>query len=423
MAMYKKRKASISISPLGIVYVITMTIVQLQQAGIFSFYYLTSILILVFWSVFGALSFLLSRNHMRLKSITDICFVGRTLLLPWIVFIGYNCYLYLFNIANPEFMKSSFVQIMFTPCILLGALGSYYIFGNRTLRYLLYCIALQYLIALPFDFVRMGPAEFIKGTFSIFGGNSIGNPFERNSDLVLALGLLVIYYFDGKNKKEFKFPNHGWLILFLTILGGKRIQWVALIAVCGASIVCSILSEKKRNRMQWLISLGMAIGLYLFVYLEVSGILSAFVYEHGINTMGRIKMWDYIAQFVTFGPQFLGKGYAFSNLLLEANMVHTYQGHAYVLHSDILKIYFDLGFLIFSFWIIYNLFIMPKLYRRRYGYKVGNFVWYLSVLLFILYATDNAINYSITQTVLVYVILQNIFDGKIVKNDRIARVN
>ena len=83
-------------------------------------------------------------------------------------------------------------------------------------------------------------------------------------------------------------------------------------------------------------------------------------------------MWDYVAQFTEFSPDYLGNGYQFSNLILEHDRVHVYNGHTYVLHSDILKEYFDMEFIQF---------VIPYLFRKKYVYRIGNFCWSLIILI------------------------------------------
>lgn len=413
--MYNKSHR-IRVSRLGILYILTMVYAELFQAGIIKGYYLTAILVSFFWAVIGLLQYLSKGyNNCRYIQLSQYKRLYILLVFPWIVAIIYNVFLYVVGVGYQDFLKSSFVQIMFTPCILTGAFGAYYIFKNNTIRYFLYSVFVSYIITLFYQFIKLGPSDFFNGIMTLFAGNSVGNPFETNSDLVLALGVFVIFGYDSfirKNMRE-RFPMI--LILILIILGGKKIEWAALVAIFIANIVCGFLTEKKRNRIQIVASFILIIVTFIFVYLVISGLLSVFVYSHGINTMGRMQMWDNVAKYSSFSPLYLGNGYSFSNLILEVTRVLTYEGHTYVLHSDILKLYFDLGFIMLLFWELYYLLFFPKRIRRYFGYKVGNFSWFVMVFLIILYFTDNAINYVLVQTMLVFVLLKAIS----VKNEEV----
>ena len=404
MKAKKIGNSKIRISSLGILYVLTMVYAELFQAGIIGGYYLTSFIVALFWFVVGI------AHYQRLGDKDRFFYnnkkIIKLLLFPWIIFIIYNFIIYLYGIAYFPFMKSSFIQITWTPIIILGALGAYFVFGKNTLRYFLYSVFICYVITLLYELFNLGVSEFVKGVMTIFSGNSMGNAFEANSDMLLGLGLLGIFYFDTFIKEKKGYQNHGIIILLLVLLGGKRIEWLALLGMLLASCVTGLIKEKRRNILQNIISSFIIIGIFVFIYLVVNRILSVYVYAHGIDTMGRIKMWDYISQYAKFDFSYLGKGYSFSNLMLEQARVHVYQGHTYALHSDILKIYVDLGFVSLLFWSIYNLLVFPKLIRKRYGYKIANLSWFLIVFLVILYFTDNAINYFITQTIFCYVLFE-----------------
>lgn len=406
MKIKKIRYSKIRISKLGILYVLTMTYAELFQAGIIKGYYLTAFIIALFWFAIGITHYVSfgDRNnflHNGKKAIWLIIF-------PWIIFILYNIFIYVCGVGYAPFMKSSFVQITWTPIIIVGAIGSYFIFGKNTLRYFLYSVYASYVITLLYEFFSMGPTLFVNGILSVFTGISIGNAFEVNADMVLGLGLLGIFYFDTFIRKRKNYQNHGITIILLVLLGGKRIEWLALVGIMLASLVVGFIAERKRNILQNIISILILIGAFVFIYVVLNGILSVYVYSNGINTMGRIKMWDYIAQFANLSWNYLGQGYSFSNLMLEQARVHTYMGHTYALHSDILKIYVDLGFGMFLFWIVYCLFVLPNKIRKNYDYKVSNLLWLFEVFLFILYFTDNAINYYITQTIFCYALFEAI---------------
>ncbi|NQG98068.1 hypothetical protein HO675_08240 [Streptococcus suis] len=395
----------ITITPLGLLYVATITLALFHQSGLFSFYYLTSILISLFWLIMGILNYVTKKSRTKSELYEIEKNVAGYLLFPWVVMMIYNVILYSTGNGADQFIKSSFVQIMFTPIIIGGAVSSYTIFGSKVIDYLKYAMLLYYLLAMPIMLYNMGVTNFIDGVLSPFTGSLVTNPFEQNSDLVLSLGLLVIYYFDyskGVKKSQWGLP------LILLILGGKRIMLLSLFVFCGIKIYSAIMSIKNRVRLQYFLSFILLVAMFVFVYLVKSSIFSNYVYSHGINTMGRVKMWDYVAQYAEFSSSYLGRGYAFSNLLLEQNRVLTFGNKVYVLHSDILKIYYDLGFLIFTYWGIYNLFRFPRKIGKNYNLKIENTVWLLTVYLFFLYFTDNALTYFTVQTVYTYTVIDTI---------------
>lgn len=394
----------VNVSFLGILFILTMTLAICYQAGIINGSYLLPPFISIVWLCIGSYAYIVSDSERN----KDILKVIKLFLIPWMAFIVYNCIIFSSQVAHQPFVKSSFVQIMFSPIIILGSFGSYIVFKKDTLRYFLYAIFISYILTLVTLFFKMGSVQFFSGISNVLKGESVSNPFEQNSDLVLALGLLLFYYLDSFIRKRSGEIVHPIIIIILIFLGGKRIEVLAIVFLIGINILLHILPEDRRGYLHFVISLGMQLTMYTFVYVTISGLLSQYIYSHDINTMGRIKMWDYVAQFVRFSPDYFGKGYSFSNLLLEQKQVLTYQGTTYVLHSDVLKVFYDLGFAMFTFWGVYNLFILPSKLRKLFGFELSNLVWTMTVYLFILYFTDNAINYFINQTLFVILTMQTL---------------
>lgn len=401
----------IKFSKIGLLYTVSMTVVAIHQAGIFPGYYLTPFIIGIIWFALGLFAKIKnSPNGLVKVNTTDK--VVLLYFLPWCVFFLHNCVLFLFGLGYKPFMKSSFVQVLFVPCIILGVWGAYYLLGRKTLYYLLHAIGIQYVVVLLVQLVTMGPGKFFSGVASILTGNSVGNPFETNSDVVLALGILLIYLESKLVKKiriEYRYIG---IVLILFVLGGKRICYLAIFALLLFFLMTEFVSEKKIHYIQNIVSFLMIIGYYIFIYIINSGILSSFVWTHGINTMGRINMWDYIAKKFEMKLTYMGKGYSYCNLLLEKDRIYTFEGHVYALHSDALKMFVELGFLMFSFWLLYNLLYMEKKIRKNYGYYISNVYWAETIYMFVLYLTDNAINYYIVQTMYIVTILELICGKK-----------
>ena len=400
---FKIKLKRINFSKIGLLYILSMTLVGVHQAGIYNGYYLTPFLIGIAWFGFGIIR-RIRENKIRYNK--NIDYIINLFLRPWIIFIAYNFFLYITGYGYMEFVKSSFVQIMFVPCIILGVWGAYNIFGENTQRYLLYSIFLQYIVVLIALLVKMRPNNFVSGTMSAFTGDSINNPFEANSDVVLSLGILLIYLSNKLIRTNRIKHGNIWVTAVVFFLGGKRICFVSIVCVIIYTLFAQLIPENKRIAIQNVVSGLFICGYMCFVYIIKSGLLSAYIWSHGINSMGRINMWDYISHYYDMKLTFLGNGYSFCNLILERDRPYTFNGHVYALHSDALKMYIELGFVMFLFWLVYNLYIMTNALRKKYGSKVSNIYWAITAYIFILYLTDNPINYYITQTTYIVVVLQ-----------------
>lgn len=413
MKLYiKRRNNKISFSNLGFAYIISMIFIEIAQSGIISVYYLTPFIIGFVWFLIA----LLQRSKIKNNEVNQILL---WLIIPWFIFIAYNFFLFVSGNGFSEFTKSSFVQIMFTPCILLAAWSGYTLFGNSALKYLIYATIMQYIIVQTIELFNLGIVKYFEGIATVFTGNSIGNPMEQNSDVILSLGILIIFLMDnnfGKNN-----INYGnlFLAVIVFLLGGKKICFLAMAAIVLYMMFAKLIPERKRIHIQTIISFLFIIVAFVYVYIIEKGIFSDFVWEHGINTMGRVNMWNYVSKFFDFKISYLGRGYSFCNLILERDRPYTYLGHVYALHNDVLKVFVDLGFVIFTFWLIYNLLYLTKKFNKKFGFKVSNLYWATTIYLFMLYLTDNAINYYITQTMYVLVLAQSaIMNKQITEIDR-----
>ena len=66
-------------------------------------------------------------------------------------------------------------------------------------------------------------------------------------------------------------------------------------------------------------------------------------------------------------------------------------------HSDIIKMYVENGFILFGLWLWYQLIFMLKFYKKEYGDNVAILYFGFLIYLFTLYLTDNVEVYFICQ--------------------------
>ena len=66
-------------------------------------------------------------------------------------------------------------------------------------------------------------------------------------------------------------------------------------------------------------------------------------------------------------------------------------------HSDILKIYIENGFILFGLWLWYYLIAITKSFAKKINTSTAVLFFTLTIYTFILYFTDNVENYFIYQ--------------------------
>ena len=387
------------ISAIGGIFLFLMLMVVLQSMNVVPFYYLTTYILAICWLMLIVIisSNMNIRNNFRTYSKIIVLFA-----IPWIIFILYNVFLYSSGTVVNDYMKSSFIQIMFMPITILYALSLCIVFKRKASRYLIYSFIIGYIMIVIYAFVKGGPLVIVNTIMSLLTGEDGINYFEVSSDLIYALGIFFVYYLFNKNifeLRDIKESKHLWLVLIFIFLGLKRIQILAMIAVIVISLVFKVFSYKRRliQLIENIVCIIFTIGAFFYVSIIQNHELSLFLWKQGVNKMGIIQMYDYMATYFDFSNKYLGNGYNFANFTL-ANA-----GYMYTLHNDILKIFIDLGFWIFLLWIIYSLFIQRFVIYKKYGKHAEVVYFLMTIYMFVLYFTDNAINYFITQTA--YIVL------------------
>lgn len=417
--MQDKKIKIMKINSIGSIFILLMLIVILQSMNIVPFYYLTTYIVAIFWIIL--VSFSCSNKNIK-NSVTKFSRVIVLFAVPWLVFILDNIFLYISGIAKNDYLKSSFIQIMFMPITIMFALSLCITFKNKTSRYLIYSFIIGYIMIVVYSFSMGGPLVVINTIINLLTGDEGINYFEVSSDLIYALGIFFVYYLFNKNVselKDVKESKHLCFVLIFIFLGLKRIQILAMIAVIVTSLIFKIFSYKRRLIQIIQNVVCMLFGIFAFFYVSLiqNHELSLFLWKQGINTMGRIQMYDYMANYFDFSNKYLGQGYNFSNFTLVNS------GYTYTLHNDVLKVFIDLGFWIFLFWIVYSLFIQRFIIYKKYGKKAEMIYFLMTVYMFVLYFTDNAINYFITQTTYIVLVTMSVTKNNKYGKESLRRYN
>lgn len=395
----------VNVSALGILFIALLTIAEIHQSGILRMWYLTAVLISVLMWGF-AFFYRIGAPGYPYTGKSYYTWPAVIIASQWIVIFAYNILLYLAGIGEPKFAKSSLIQMTLPMLILMGGWGFFYVFKQKAFSYLTFSLVLNFIVILIYQLFRMGIVDFFKGITSVFSGLSIGNPLETNSDAVFALGLFFLFLCNQKyiGPRPCKYTKPLLLLVFIFFCG-KRSQYAALLLLALFSFVTGFIPRKNMPGLENLVSVIIIAVYYLYIYLMGSGFLLNFLYDHGVNGMGRFQMWDYVSRFYDFTPAFLGHGFSFSTLMLEHNEIWAYQGAVYSLHGGIIGFYNDLGFLMMGCWMCFNLITVTTIFRKKYGHDIANLYWQLTAYLFVLYLTESSINHFITQTVYIVILL------------------
>ena len=120
--------------------------------------------------------------------------------------------------------------------------------------------------------------------------------------------------------------------------------------------------------------------------------------QYNINFMGRLLTYNYVTeQYSNFSLFFPGIGFGHIDEIL-VDLVEQNFRINYVpvisLHSDILRMYIGVGFIVFGLWIIYQCYIRTNMINKHFGLKSAQIYMCLTLYIFILYLTDNTYSLS-----------------------------
>lgn len=330
---------------------------------------------------------------------------------PYLVFAIYTLVIWLFN--DNVFFRN-YTRLASTILYLILAWGfvcyGFYLFGKKALDYTFWAGVVSYILGsvLPLAFYY-GPIyvwRYFAG--SLVGKELAGSYYMEVHDLTFAMGFYFLYYLFFENKSEKLHKTKVVIALFMIVFGLKKIEILAL--VLSMAIYLLMMRKGKSTTFKSVIFfVGFTVGAFAYIYLTKSGLLDALTVKLGLDAKNRIGYYSYAAKYFEITPFYFGQGYTyFSRLWAQLYLEHfRIDGYAIAaaLHSDILVMYIEVGFLPFIWWIYYSFVKKVKLIKRNYGNVVSECALLLTIYLFTLYLTDNTSTYFITQMAYLLVLL------------------
>ncbi len=321
-------------------------------------------------------------------------------IIPYIVIDVYSVILWICRgqlSANFSVFTRMISSTIYLIMACLIALFAFRIFGKRAIN-IAFCSAIvSYIMGSVIGIlIKCGPITTVKYLCILDANGTRAGYIMEVHDITFAFGLYAIYYllFENKNEKSHMLKI---VLSFLMVYWGlKRIE-IAAILICLLIYFLCTKNDRYFAYKSKVIAMITLFASYIFIFLIHSNKIVELASKYGINFSGRLGTWKYMIKYSSFSPTFMGLGYQYVDKTIEglrAQGVKT--GNALIisgLHSDTLKLYMELGFLVFTIWIIYMLFIRTSLIRRKIGVNYANVYLILSCYMFILYLTDNVYAY------------------------------
>lgn len=379
-----------------ILYIISMTIAFTTQYADYEIGYGLQIIIGLLWIFLGIWK--LDINGFKFRGVykDDFPRFLKLYLLPHIVIHGYTIILMCFGIVDKKYFTTNLT--VYVPTVL--AIFAIYLLGINALYYTVVSLLLSWLLSVSVSLAIKGPMIIIHAIrqglidpFDTTGGLSM-NYFELH-DLVLAIGYVMVYYIFSKEKLTKKNIAIIMFVFLIMILGLKRISVIALVLVIIFNLLIKLFNNKLQNRICFILSILGVVFCYFYIYIMTDGdVFYDFIQSMGINVMGRNYYYRAIMDYAQFKPSFLGIGRNVVTQLLNTELSYLHVGGV---HSDIIKMYVENGFILFGGWLAYYLVYLKNVYKKHYSKKSVILYFEIIIYMFTLYLTDNVEIYFICQ--------------------------
>ena len=293
----------------------------------------------------------------------------------------------------------------------LGAGALLYIFGQKGIWYNLVAILIANILMIVTVIVQNGLGNYLSEfitlvtTFAGVTGDIIVQ--AEIHELAFCLGAYLIYML-FKPKKNLLFFILLFLSLFCFLSAFKRI---AIIAIAIALVLGYLLKfiaryhQKTANRLVTFLTIVVIALLIGYVALIKMGAFEL-LEKAGINTSGRVEIYQAVDKFYEFNPAFLGNGIGFLTYQLNTFMN---VGVASV-HNDFLQHFIDLGFWGYILWLVSMTLIRVLYFGRKGNVENAILTFILTLYLIIVSTTDNTMNYPLLTGVLAMLMMGNSYD-------------
>lgn len=285
-----------------------------------------------------------------------------------------------------------------------------YLFGKKAVDYTFFATVANYMLCI----ISYLCLYKLDGIIHFFNYVEVGvSPLEVH-ELIFTMGLFFIYYcfFEDKNEKK-----HRMKVIMSTIclfLGFKRIEILALILVAVIYTIIKLLKDDKKQIvfMNTISIICVTISI-IYIVITHNGSLRLLAKKYNINFKSRLEAYEYFKEDYELTLTYKGKGlgYVIDKLKLADNSLHGIGD----LHNDILKLYIELGAIIWFVYFINFSLLQTNRMKKQYGCKMAKVYFILMIFTYILYFTDNVnryLNYILVFTMIPYVYFLKIQDSK-----------
>ncbi|MBR6572629.1 MAG: O-antigen ligase family protein [Clostridia bacterium] len=296
----------------------------------------------------------------------------------------------------------------------LGSAALLYVFGNRGIWYNLIAILIANLLMIVTIIAQNGIAAFFSEfvtllvTFADVTGEVIVQ--AEIHELAFCLGAYLIYMLFKPQKNIVYF-----ILLFLTVFcflaALKRIAIIAIvIALIFGYILKFVARFVPKTASRLVVFLSVCVILLLVGYIAlIKADAFTLLEQAGINTSGRVEIYNAVDEFYEFHPGFLGNGIGFLTYQLNEFM----SVGVGAVHNDFLQHFIDLGFWGYIIWLVSMVLIRVCYFGRKGNIENAILTFMLTLYLIIVSSTDNTMNYPLLTGVLAMLMMGNSYEENV----------
>ena len=296
----------------------------------------------------------------------------------------------------------------------LAAVAFLYIFGEKGIWYNLLAMLISNVLMILTIMAQHGVGAYISEfvtlilTFAAQTGDIIVQ--AEVHELAFCVGAYLIYMM-LKPRKNGMFILLLALAAFCFLSAFKRIGIIAIVLALAVGWVLQFVAKYKKDTA---ISLATGITVVLAVLLVgyvaiIKMDVFALLEQVGIDTSGRVEIYQAVDKFYDFSPGVLGNGIGFLTYQLNTNMSVGVTS----VHNDFLQYFIDLGFWGYILWLV-SMTVLRVCYFGAKGNSDGAIIALaLSVYLIVVSSTDNTMNFPLLTTVLAIIMIGHGFDERV----------
>lgn len=296
----------------------------------------------------------------------------------------------------------------------LAAVAFLYIFGENGIWYNLIAILISNILIIFTVILQNGIGVFFSEfvTLIITFAGQTGDVIVQAEihELAFCLGAYLIYMF-LKPKKDIVFYILLGLTLFCFLAAFKRIGIIAIAVAVALGWVLKFIAKFKTSTAKSLtLIISALIVVFLIGYIAIIKMdVFTLLEKAGINTSGRVEIYDAVDKFYDFSIEFLGNGIGFLTYQLSTNMNVGISS----VHNDFLQYFIDLGFCGYILWLASMTIVRVCYFGRKEKTENAIITLALTVYLVIVSSTDNTMNYPLLTTVLAIIMIGHGFNDNV----------